>query len=303
MRALLVYNAFSGRSKLSNKIEYIKKELKKDIDISFFQSFEPESITKYIINNGSEYDMIIAAGGDGTVHEAINGIMELNRTIKFAVIPTGTCNDLAKSLGYNKNVKRSLKIIKENATAKMDVCMVNNNYFIYGLAAGRLTEISYETSHKSKLAFGKLSYYANVLRIVNGTKPVGNIRLTIDNNLKIDRDLSLFIATNSRYLAGFPLRGWRGLHLNDNKLQVLLIDKVSKLHSIILFARALLLGSFKSKHVRFLEASSIKIESDNGVNYNTDGELLTNQSSIDVRILHNAIEVIASPKIINKYFI
>ena len=302
MKALLVYNSFSGRSKLSHKIDYIKAELANLFELDYFPTRGPKSITEYIINNGHNYDLVIAAGGDGTVHEAINGIMALDKKMKFAVIPTGTCNDLAKSLGYNKNYKRSVKIIKEGISSSMDVCTVNNEFFIYGLAAGRLTEISYATSHKSKLAFGKLSYYSNVLRIVNGTKPIGNIKLTLDDKECIDEDLSLFLATNSRYLAGFKLRGWKDIHLNDNKLQLLLIDRRSKIHSIELFARALLLGRFKSKHVRFLEASKIKIESENGVNYNTDGELLDNISSITVGILSNAINVIGSKKVINRYF-
>ena len=160
MRALVVYNNFSGRSKANKRIDYVCEMLKTKYEIvEFFESCGPKSITNHIACCGCDYDFIVAIGGDGSVHEAINGIMMLDKKPKIAYIPTGTCNDSAKTLGLGKNIKQTMKKILDGNSTKLDIFKVNDSYFVYGLAAGMLTEISYDASHESKKNMGKLAYY------------------------------------------------------------------------------------------------------------------------------------------------
>ncbi len=302
MKALIVYNAFSGRSELKNKISVVIEGLSRLYEIKLFQSFGPKAITSYIIKKGMDFDLVVACGGDGTVHEAINGIMGLIKRPRLAIIPMGTCNDFAKSLGYSKSIKKCLKIIESGYCSNIDISKINDTYFDYGLAAGSLTEISYQTTHKSKVALGKLSYYLNVLKQMNKKHSL-NIKMSIDGAIPIDYSLSILLATNSRYLAGFRLRRKEKIYLNDNTLQLMLIHKRGRFMTVLLFARALLLGEFKSKNVEFINARSIVIESNENINYNTDGELLNDQPRIQVDAIKDALEVIVSKKVLNKYFI
>ena len=103
-RALIVCNAKSGLHKGLKKINKIKDGLKDLYDIDVYVSEYPKAITDKIKNEGNGYDTIITMGGDGTIHEAINGVMYLDKKPKMAFVPMGACNDVCHTYRY-KNIK------------------------------------------------------------------------------------------------------------------------------------------------------------------------------------------------------
>ena len=106
MKLLIAYNSFSGKGSNTDILEYIKTELSDLYNvIDVYQTEGEKSITNHIASCGSDYDTILTIGGDGTVNEAINGIMQLEKKPKLAIIPYGTCNDIAKSLGLKRPKK------------------------------------------------------------------------------------------------------------------------------------------------------------------------------------------------------
>ncbi len=301
MRALLVYNAFSGlNNKVSRNIDLIISELLDVMDVIPFESTAPKSIISKIITDGSNYDMIVVVGGDGTVHEVINGVMALEKRPTVAIIPTGTCNDAARSLGMKNSIKKNLKIIKENNQTSLDISHINGEYFIYALATGTLTEISYLAPRKSKSIFGKLAYYLYVLNVLKNTKSV-NINFN-SKEKKLSGEYSLFLATNTRYLAGFKLKRLKKVCLNDGKLQIVLIKNTIKLFDIIKIGSLLAFGEVKSKSIIAFDSSDLEITSNDELDYNFDGELLSHKNKIHVNVIHKAINVVAEKKTIKKYF-
>ncbi|MGM9969055.1 MAG: diacylglycerol/lipid kinase family protein [Anaeroplasma sp.] len=302
MKALLIYNNHSGKNKIKKKINKIKISLEDLYEITCFESCGAGSISDFIIVNGSNYDMIIVAGGDGTIHEAINGIMKLANKPALSFIPAGTCNDAAKTLGFSKKLKKSIQIIRANKTTKLDVSFINNSYFLYGLAAGSLSEISYKAPQKSKILFGKFAYYLYIFKALKDANPI-SINIKADD-VEYCGDYSLFLATNSRYLAGFPLKRKKedNLCLNDGKLRIILISNKAKLINLVLFARFLIFGQYDTKDIKVIDASKIEITSINSIAYNTDGEFNSNEKKIEVEVIHNAINIITNEEIIKKYF-
>ena len=302
MRALVLYNNYSGKSKAASKLEYICTTLKTKYEIvECFKSVYAKSITEYIINNGSKFDLILGVGGDGTVNELINGIMMLEKRPVLAYIPVGTCNDAARTVGLNKNLKRTLKTILAGDVRKIDAFKVNDKYFIYGLAAGCFTEISYNASFRVKRKFGKLAYYFQGLKAYKDTKAI-NIKLTNDKE-EITGDFALFLALNSRYLAGFKIRRKNRIYLNDGKLRITLIKKSNKLMNIIDFGMFLLFGEAYKHNVIHLNSSKFWIESNDNIVYNTDGERFDSPKRIDVEVLPESINVIISKKVKKRHFL
>lgn len=304
MRSVLfLYNSFSGKSKIKKKKDYIINSLKESYDVvDEFGSIVLGDITDFIKLNGSSYDTIVVAGGDGTIHEVVNAVMSLDVKPTLAFIPAGTCNDAARTLGYSKNINKCLKIIKANHHAAMDVSRVNDNYFIYVFAAGTLTEISYAAPQKTKRHFGKMAYYGYVFKILQKT-------ISLDMEIKTEDTeetgkYSLFLASNSRFIGGFFLKRKYRLALDDGKLQLILIDKRSTLSNILLCARLLVFGQFKSKRIKFIDTKNITLKTKEPIDFNTDGEKMTLSASkeINVSVINKAINVIGSKKIIEKYF-
>ncbi|MBE6137119.1 MAG: diacylglycerol kinase family lipid kinase [Erysipelotrichaceae bacterium] len=302
MRALLVYNRFSARNKMAKKIEYICTALKSKYEIvECFKSTHPKSITEHISSKDGIYDLIIIVGGDGTVHEVINGIMPFTRKPRLACIPAGTCNDTAATLGIKKNLKKTVKIILENEPSMIDVFKINEKYFIYGLAAGCLTEVSYKADQKEKKNFGKLAYYMHSLRLLNKTNTI-DIKFESDKK-SISGKFSVFLALNTRYLAGFKLHRSKKVCLNDGSLRISLIRKTKKLVNIFDLGMFMLFGERYKHNIIHFDSSAFTITSDMPIAYNTDGEKYTATNEIKVETIHSGLEVVVAKKVRKKHFL
>ena len=302
MRALVLYNTFSGNSRFIKKLDYIAKTLKTKYDIvDFYKSEYAGANTDYIRLKGSVYDLLVCVGGDGTVHEVVNAVMKLAVKPKIAYIPAGTCNDAANSLGLKKNVKKTLKTILNGYSTKMDLFKINDEYFVYGLAAGCLTEISYDTGRGIKKNMGKFAYYLQGLKAYMDTK---TINVSIETNgQKISGDYSLMLALNTRYLAGFKLHRKQRIYLNDSKIRVTLIKKTSKFVNIIDFGMFLIFGERYKHNIINFDSTNFIVESNQPVAYNTDGEMFGKHNLINVECVPLAIELITTKRVYRRHFL
>lgn len=303
MRALVLYSSYSGNGKFIKKLDYIASTLKTKYDIvDFHKSCYKGSLTDHILKKGFKYDLILIVGGDGTVHEVVNAIMRLEKKPVLAYIPAGTCNDSARSLGFKKNLKTTLKKILEGHIASIDVYKINDSYFYYGLAAGCLTEISYDTNREIKKGIGKFGYYIQGIKSYMDTKTI-NISLETSDGFKLDGDFSLFLALNTRYLAGFKIHRKKRIYLNDKKIRITLIKKTSKFMNVIDFGMFLIFGeSYKHNIINF-DAESFRITSNQTIAYNTDGEMFDKHNFINVDVVPSAIELITTKRVFRRHFL
>lgn len=162
-RARLIYNPTSGQ-------EIMKKNVAEVLDIlesfgyetSAFQTTPRADSAKNEAARASQagFDLVIAAGGDGTINEVVSGIAPLKRRPKVAIIPTGTTNDFARALKIPRgNPVEATKLIGKNQTIHMDIGRAyNDKYFINIAAAGSLTELTYSVPSQLKTMFGYLAY-------------------------------------------------------------------------------------------------------------------------------------------------
>ena len=124
-KARLIYNPTSGQ-------EIMKKNVAEVLDIlegfgyetSAFQTTAEENSAKNEASRVAKlgFDLIIAAGGDGTINEVVNGIAPLRRRPKMAIIPAGTTNDFARALKIPRgNPVEAAKLIGKNQIIHMDI--------------------------------------------------------------------------------------------------------------------------------------------------------------------------------------
>lgn len=301
MKALVIYNKYSGKSKIIKNIDYICRRLKTKYEIvETYASIGSNSIRDYIIQNAYQYDLIVSAGGDGTINEVVNGLMLLEKKPTLAYVPTGTCNDTGKTLGLKKSLHRTMKIILDENKTLLDVNQINGQYFVYGLAAGNLTDVSYTAKYKLKKKFGKIAYYLETVKSIGKDNSI-NIEITANNNV-ISGKYFLFLATNSRYLASLKLHRKKRIYLNEGKLYVTLIRKTNRLINTIDFALFMLLGERYKHNIEHFETNNMVITSKNAIPYNTDGESLPKLSRIEVTVLPEQLEVIVSKRVLKRHF-
>ncbi|MCI5775726.1 MAG: diacylglycerol kinase family lipid kinase [Aerococcus sp.] len=115
------------------------------------------SIAKVASDDGA--DLIFVLGGDGSVSEAVNGIMNSHASPRFGFLPFGTANDLARNIGINPNPKLALRELRKgHAWRSIDVGEVNGQYFIDAVALGSLAEAVMATDDQSKKLLGYFAY-------------------------------------------------------------------------------------------------------------------------------------------------
>jgi len=141
MKTLVIQNPYSSRWKSSRRQEDLKNALADagiqfDLVVTEEQKHATELSKKGCLEG---YDTIIAAGGDGTIGEVINGIMSVEKQGKlpnFGIMPLGTANDLAANLGISDELTQAAKTIAAGKTKKLDIGEVNGRYFINNSGLG-----------------------------------------------------------------------------------------------------------------------------------------------------------------------
>ena len=158
MKVGFIFNPESGNGKINRLYPVIEKAfIAKGHDISILKT--QKSGDAKLFAQEPVFDMLLVAGGDGTLNEVVNGIMTLDKKPRIGYIPTGTVNDVAHLLGIPRNIKKALNLILETGELrKMDVSKINNTYFTYAAATGKFAKASYDLKRSDKKRFGSLAY-------------------------------------------------------------------------------------------------------------------------------------------------
>ena len=161
-RARVIYNPTSGREILKSKMIDILNVLEHaGYETSAYQTtpvqHSAQNEAERVAKEG--YDLVVAAGGDGTINEVVNGIAPLKKRPELAIIPAGTTNDFARALHIPRDDPvAAAKVILKHQTFNMDVGRANDKYFINIAGGGLLTELTYDVPSDLKTIFGYLAY-------------------------------------------------------------------------------------------------------------------------------------------------
>lgn len=299
MRVCFIYNPESGKGKIISYLDWIKQAfLKKNQEIEFY-STKQEKDAYYFTKNNSGFDMLLVAGGDGTLNEVINGIMDKKEKPVIAYIPTGTVNDVGHLIGMKKRVKKTVNIMLDKPVVKpIDICKINDKYFVYVAAAGKFTKSSYDISRKSKKILGKLAYF------LRGSKELFKdynmpIKLTYSKGI-YEETSSLIMILNGKRIGGFQLFGLKN-KLDDGMLSLRSFKRESFMFLRVL-AFFLTGGLYDTRKNKTFRDSNFIIETDDDVSWNIDGEFM-GKGSIEVSVVSKAVNFIVNKKYIKRNFV
>ena len=206
---LVIQNPNAGRGiteKLRPKLEKLLNQ--RNFDFRFELTNAPKhaiEIAKSNLENG--FDSIVAFGGDGTVHEVVNGLAGSN--VAFGVIPCGTGNDYARAIGVKSSMEKAVQCIAECEPEPIDLGKINERYFINAVGIG-FDGVATEESAKITKVKGPLVY---LIAIVKTLKKFKSIELEIEmNGTKKTMDTFLFEISKGPSVGG-------GLALNPDAKQ------------------------------------------------------------------------------------
>ncbi|CAM3287679.1 diacylglycerol kinase [Vagococcus fessus] len=298
MKARVIYNPTSGK-------EVLKKNLPDVLNIlecagyeasAFATTPEPDSAKNEAARAAlAGFDLIVAAGGDGTINQVINGIAPLENRPRMAILPGGTTNDYARALKVPRdNILEAARVIAKGQTVRMDIGMANETYFMNIGAGGYLTELTYEVPSRLKSVFGYLAYLVKGAEMLPRVKPI-NMRLVYDDGEYVGQASMFFLGlTNS--VGGFEKIA-PNAQLDDGKFSLIIV-KTANLVEILHLAALMIHGG---KHVDdprilYIKTSKLYAETlDDGVEMmiNLDGEY-GGDAPMQFTNLHQHIEMFAN---------
>lgn len=276
-RARIIYNPTSGREAIRRDlVDILHVYEKAGYETSAFATTaEPKSAENEARRAAEDgFELLVAAGGDGTINEVVNGVAPLDVRPKLAIIPAGTTNDYARALSIPRdNPLEAAKIVLKGKTAKMDVGRANETYFINIAAGGSLTELTYQVPSRLKSMYGYLAYVVKGAELITHVRPI-EVRIEYDEGV-YEGAASMFFLALTNSVGGFE-QIVPDAKLDDGKF-TLLIVKTTKLPEMMGLIAEVLAGGkhVENENLIYVKSKSVKITPLNGsskISINLDGE-------------------------------
>jgi len=304
MKCVFIYNPKSGKSGIVKRINYIERELTKiygEVDI------RPTQYPGHAMTLAKEacgvYDYLVVSGGDGTFNEIVNGLAEMENAPIVGYLPSGTVNDISRSLSISRNLKKGIANLRNNLIFHHDIFKVNDRYGIYFCGAGAFTSSSYDTKQNSKKFWGKVAYFFHGVKELLRVDDF-NVKISDDNGVITKGKYIMMLIVNSRSVAGFKLN--KNADLSDGGIDVILIKRKNKVLNYMssLFAMAsIFLFDIKnlkqSNNITRLTLDEFKIELSKKKIINVDGERGP-EGNADFKVIKKGLKVIVPFKTIKK---
>lgn len=180
-KAMIIVNPSSGKEEALDHVKRIEEILEeKGYQTKVVQTEKELDATKYCQDAcKDEFRLVVSMGGDGTLHETINGMVDQDHRPLLGIIPLGTVNDFARALDIPLHIEEAIEVLRSDRTKQVDIGKFNEDYFVNIVAAGAIAEAVYDVSPDLKTKFGPFAY------IVEGVKT-----LTANSSypLRIDYD-------------------------------------------------------------------------------------------------------------------
>ena len=251
----------------------------------------PKDATRRIKEIDNTYTGIICSGGDGTLDEVVKGMMEAGIKLPLGYIPSGTVNDFASTIGISSNTNEAINSAVNGKDFKIDIGKFNNDYFTYVAAFGAFTSVPYTTDQETKNYIGKMAYFAECMRQLNG---IESCKATIiGDNVEVTGDYILGLITNSSSIGGIKTSVLKDTELNDGLFEVTLVRNPASLTDIGDSLLPLIGNDFSdSKGLLYhFKTSTLKIKFEAEVSWTLDGEDGGKHSEVSIYNIPEALTI------------
>ncbi len=282
MKVLYLYSDKTGIAKSKRKVNKLNSKLNEIYpDLTIRKTIDLDDFKSNIVNAAGVYDILLIAGGDGTVKFVVTVLMSIEKEKRpiLGYIPTGTVNDAGKAVGIKGSVRQALKVLKAGKTDTVDICKVNNDYFTFVCAAGAFSDISYVVKRGYKKVIGRLAYYFYALSQIFKKREIEYEIKT--KNGKLSGKKPFIMVMNSRNVGGFPVNF--DFSVKDGLVEVY-ITKPGLFNGLLHYA------FFKVKTTK-LRVDYIKITLKNDEYWCFDGER-GDKKSVEITVLKQELKVI-----------
>jgi diacylglycerol kinase (ATP) len=285
-RALLIVNAKSrsGASQAETALETLKAH---GIDTVHLECARREDLSPLIVENARDVDCAVVGGGDGTLNAAAFGVIEAG--LPLGILPLGTANDLARTLGIPFDLDGAAKVIANGHTRRIDLGIVNGEPFFNVASIGLSAELAQQLTSEIKRRFGRLGYGLVAMKVLAQARP---FRATIISDTETAHVKTLQIAVGNGRFYGGGNAVEKDAAIDDQHLDLYSLE-LERAWKLALMARSFRYGEHGAwSEVRAVRAQEFDIRTRRPRPVNADGEIVT-QTPAHFSIRPGAVTVFA----------
>lgn len=258
-KCIIIMNPESGKVKsLSSKKEFYDVLRKHGYDAEIRYTTCPKDATRIVEELEDDVDLVISAGGDGTLNEVVTGDIHRNKKLVLANLPMGTTNDVANMYGYTKDYKKNLELLLNGVRKKVDVCYIDETPFVYVACLGDYIDMAYNTPRDLKKKYGKIAYILYGLRQLRNNIHRYHVKYSVDG-VEHEGEYSFFFITNSSRVAGVD-DIYYDVKMDDNMFEVALANPKTKPDILRMLVQVTMKDVKEVPGITYYQTSDFEIE-------------------------------------------
>jgi len=293
-RCFIIVNPAAGRGRARKAWESTLRPMLRSGGLSFEEVYEdrPGAAVPLAAQAAREgYAIVTVVGGDGTVHEVLNGVLAAPAAAQpaLAVIPGGTGNDFARGVGIPKDMVTAARLLLDRAQRRrVDVGRVNDRYYGTISGVGFDAEVAAEVNRWPKWVAGTIVYTAGILKKLI-TYRCAPARITIDGDT-VELSMFLLAAANTAWYAG-------GMYMapharpDDGRLEIILARDLTKAETLRILPQVFSGAHLRHPKVSHRAGTEVRVESDIPLSIHADGETVGRVPAV-FRTVPQALEVL-----------
>ena len=292
-KLLFIYNTHAGKGALRGRLVPVLDALTEAWDVTVHPTRGAGDAAATARARAAEFDRIVCAGGDGTLHEVVNGLMALPPEARPEVgyIPAGTTNDFAKNLSLPKTLEELAATAAAGVPRPVDVGRFNSSHFIYVAAFGAFTDVAYSTPQAAKSLLGHAAY---MLESITRIASIQSYPLTVEHDAGVEVGSYCYgMVSNTISVGGFKGMPTQPVELDDGIFEVVLVRQPQNPIQLQAIIRALLtMSPDEGGLVTSYRTGRLKITCDRALPWTLDGEFGGDHAQVEIENCQKAVAIV-----------
>ena len=239
---------------------------------------------------GGDYDLVVCAGGDGTLNETLSGLMQLENRPPVGYLPNGSTNDFAASLRIPSSVQQAARAVVEGTPHPLDLGAHNARYFSYVASFGAFTKASYSASQETKNALGHFAYILEGIKNLDSLRPY---RCGVEaDGESFDGDFIFGAVCNSTSLGGLVKLDPKRVHMDDGMFELILLRMPKTALDLQNLITAMTRMQYDYPGVIFRHVKNVVLTTGQEISWSLDGEYAASAPKVEIQCLPGAIKLV-----------
>lgn len=294
MRVKVILNPYANRWQSQKNVPRVQQILDAaQLDYDLAVTDKPQagtSLAEAAVHEG--FNAVVAAGGDGSINEVINGILRATPegpTIPFGILPLGTANDFNLMAGLPSRVEKAAQVIAQGHTRQIDAIKVNDRFSINNSGLAMEPMVTLENIRMTRLS-GEIRYIVALLKVIV-KMTAWQMRVHWDNG-QYEGPVYLLSICNSPRTGGFKIAP--GAEIDDGQFDIVLAPELPKTTVLYLLIKLMQGTMVEDERVTFVRSTRLSVASQPGTPAHTDGEIISESlTQVDYQMLPGKVTLIS----------